>query len=244
MIYLGTSGWSYDDWIGTFYPDDLSRSQWLPFYTQFFNAVEVNASFYRLPFENMVKGWDTKAPKDFFFTFKGSRVITHYKKLKNIDDSLLTLYNRLSLMTNHLYNILWQLPPFLKRDDILLESFLAQLDNKIPHIIEFRHPSWFTNEVYQLLETYKVAFCIISAPKLKTNIEVTTDFAYIRWHGKNDWYKYNYSPDELHEWAHRIQQLDVDTVFGYFNNDYDAYAPKNCQYLQQLLNVDIKIVDQ
>lgn len=234
MFYFGTSGWYYDDWVNNFYPKDIEKNEWLIYYSQRFNSVEVNASFYRLPFKNMVKGWNNKTPDDFLFTFKGSRLITHNKKLKNVDESLNRFFKRIK-MSDKIGVVLWQLPPFLKKDLNLLENFFTKLDSNIKQCIEFRHKSWFEEDVFDLLRRYNVAYCIISAPGLPSTIKVTSDFAYFRWHGINDWYKYNYSKNELNGWASKIKQLDVKDVFGYFNNDYNGYAPQNCMVLKELL---------
>ncbi len=235
MIYLGTSGWSYDDWIGKFYPEDLQKNEWLKFYSKKFNTVEVNASFYRLPFKNMIRSWKDKTPDDFLLTFKGSQLITHRKKLKNSEDYLKKFYDRIKLADEKVGVILWQLPPQLSKDKTLLEKFLNKLNYDYKQCIEFRHKSWFDKEIYKLLEKYNIAFCIISAPGLPSTIEVTSDFVYIRWHGINDWYKHNYSKNELNEWASRIKKIDAKDVFGYFNNDYNAFAPKNCLELKKMI---------
>jgi uncharacterized protein YecE (DUF72 family) len=236
MIYLGTSGWSYKDWIGPFYPENLKQNKWLEFYSKKFDTVEVNASFYRLPFKNMVKGWKNKTPDDFLLTFKGSKLITHNKKLKEVDKYLEKFYNRIKLAEEKVGVILWQLHPKIKKDLDLLENFLNKLDKNIKQCVEFRDKSWFCSDVYSLLEKYNVAFCIISAPSLPTNIQITTNFAYIRWHGEGkDWYRYDYSDEQLNGWATQIKKLEVNDVFGYFNNDYDAFAPKNCLKLKKIL---------
>ena len=234
MIHLGTSGWYYDDWTEAFYPTDIKKGEWLPYYAKKFDTVEVNASFYRLPFKNMVKGWRNKTPDDFLLTFKGSRVVTHRKKLNDVKEYLNRFFDRIKL-AEKIGVVLWQLPPNLKKDLNRLEQFLTLLDSDLKQCVEFRHESWFDDETYDLLGKYNVAFCIISAPKLPTPVEVTADFAYIRWHGVNDWYKHDYSKKELSKWADTIKDLDVDDIFGYFNNDYNANAPKNCLQLKDLL---------
>ncbi len=237
MIYLGTSGWSYDHWIENFYPKDLKKGDWLKFYSKKFNTVEVNASFYRLPFRNMVKGWKNKTPDNFKLTFKGSNLITHKKKLKNIEDYLDKFYSRFEMLDKKKGTILWQLPPNLSRDYDLLENFLNNLESDLDQVVEFRHKSWFTKKIYDLLEKYKIGFCIISSPDFKPDVKVTTDFAYFRWHGKDDWYRYNYSDVELKDFAEKIKNLDVENVYGYFNNDFEGYAPKNCKKLREILEV-------
>ncbi|MHA2431375.1 MAG: DUF72 domain-containing protein [Promethearchaeota archaeon] len=235
MIYLGTSGWYYNDWIGPFYPNNILKNEWLKYYCTKFNSVEVNASFYRLPYENMINSWFKKTPNNFLLSFKGDQFITHKKKLKNVSDYLAIFLNRIKIVKNKLGVILWQLPPKLRLDLILLENFLKLLDPELRHCIEFRNEDWFIKEVFHLLRAYNVAFCIISAPKLPSIYEVTTDFAYIRWHGLSNWYQYDYSKNELEKWAKIIKDLNVKDVFGYFNNDFNAKAPQNCTILKELL---------
>jgi uncharacterized protein YecE (DUF72 family) len=235
MIHLGTSGWSYDAWVGKFYPDDLKKRDWLGFYSKKFNTVEVNASFYRLPFKNMVKGWKDKTPKDFLLTFKGSNLITHKKKLKDVDEYLDKFYSRFDMLEDKKGVVLWQLPPSLKRDDALFENFLNSLNSDVDQVFEFRHKSWFDDKIYSLLEDYNVGFCIVDSPDINTDFVVTSDFAYIRWHGKNDWYKHDYSKEYLEKWAEKIKDSGVKDVYGYFNNDYKGFAPKNCKELKDLL---------
>ncbi len=234
MLYLGTSGWYYDDWKDVFYPSDITKSDWLNYYSSVFNTVEVNASFYRLPFKNMVKGWKNKTPDDFIFTFKGSRLITHNKKLKNVNDYLNKFFERIKL-SEKVGVVLWQLPPSLKKDIDRLEQFFDNLNKSFRHCIEFRHKSWFDEDVYDVLKKHNIAYCIISAPDLPSTIQVTTNFAYIRFHGVNEWYKYNYSKNELNGWATKIKQMNVDDVYIYFNNDYNGNAPKNGKLLIDLL---------
>lgn len=235
MIHLGTSGWYYEHWQGRFYPPELERRQWLGFYAQHFSTVEVNASFYRLPFANMVKGWYRRTPEDFVLAFKGSRVVTHRRRLQEVDDYLDTFYERISLAREKRGPVLWQLPPSLERDDDLLESFLAALDEEIPQALEFRHRSWFVRPVYDLLEKYGIALCVVSCPDLEPVVEVTAPFTYIRWHGSDDWYASSYSRQHLQRWAHIIRNMDV-PVYGYFNNDARGYALDNCRTLRDMLS--------
>lgn len=235
MIYLGTSGWYYKHWIGNFYPQDLDQNKWLEYYSEKFNSVEVNSSFYRLPFKNMIKGWINRTPDDFKLTFKGSQIITHRKKLKDIDEYLNRFHERIKIAEDRIGVILWQLPPTLKKDINLLENFLNSLKNQYKQCIEFRHNSWFKNEIYNIFKKYDIAFCVVSAPGLNEDVEITSNFAYFRWHGINNWYNYNYSKQELYSWAVKIKKLDVENIYGYFNNDYNAYAPKNCLELKRII---------
>jgi len=235
MIHLGTSGWYYDHWTGSFYPEELDKAGWLSFYAEQFGSVEVNASFYRLPSKKMVAGWHDRTPEDFVLTFKGSRMVTHRKKLQAVGGYLETFYDHIELAGNKCGAILWQLPPRMERDDNLLQSFLEKLHGDIQQAVEFRHQSWFTPAVYDLLEEHGVALCIVSAPDLPLQVETTASFAYIRWHGSTAWYSSRYTRHELQRWADIIRNLPVQDVYGYFNNDYNGHAPENCRQLQRLL---------
>ena len=235
MMYLGTSGWFYQDWVGSFYPEDISKKDWLIHYVTQFNTVEVNASFYRLPSENMVNGWNRRTPHDFIFSFKGSQFITHKKKLQDIDDYLLKFFKRLKIIKRKIGVILWQLPPQMKKNIPQLENFLNIIDSDFRHCIEFRHSSWFEQDVYNILNKYNIACCIMSAPNLPFIIQITSDFSYFRLHGINDWYKHDYSRKDLNLLAKEIKRLEVSDVFVYFNNDFRGFAPKNCKKLKELL---------
>ncbi|WP_049750443.1 DUF72 domain-containing protein [Thermosipho melanesiensis] len=142
MTKIGTSGWSYDHWIGCFYHEKLPKSDWLKFYAKRFSIVEVNSTFYRLPFKNIVKSWDKKIPEIFIFSIKGPKKITHIQKLKEIDEFLKKFYERIEYIKSKTSNILWQLPPSLKKDEVLLENFLTKLDKSYNYTIEFRDNSW------------------------------------------------------------------------------------------------------
>lgn len=235
MIRLGTSGWYYKEWAGEFYSDDIPSKEWLGFYSREFDTVEVNASFYRVPFENMVKGWKNRVPDDFIFSFKGNRMITHRKKLKEVEEDVDRFMDRISLVGSKLGPVLWQFPPGLKRDDGRLEDFISLLSGRGRHVIEFRNRSWFDPGVYSLLEKYGICLCVISGPGLPEIVEATADFSYIRWHGKEHWYNWDYSEEELLIWKDRILGIGVKDVFGYFNNDAGGFAVKNCRELKEIL---------
>lgn len=234
---IGTSGWSYKHWEGKFYPEGLKATDWLGYYCRHFNTVEVNTTFYRLPFKGMITGWLKKAPPGFGFVIKGNRRVTHFRKLHNIGDPLNALLERLEPLREKILCILWQLPPSMKLDLALLEGFLAQLPETFRYAIEFRHASWIESRTFYILEKYQVAHCTVSAPGLPCNLTVTADFAYIRLHGINGWYNYNYTQDDLLWWRDEIQKIGkgVEKVLAYFNNDFDAYAVKNALRLQDLL---------
>lgn len=235
MIRTGTSGWYYDEWAGDFYPEGLPKREWLNFYSNHFNAVEVNASFYRLPTENMLKSWNRRGPEGFLYVLKGSRLITHRKRLKDIDQQLEKFISRISILKEKAGPVLWQLPGRIKRDDDLLKGFCSKLPDEHRHVIEFRDGSWLADDVYDILKDHDIAYCIVDCPDLPSKMEMTTDFAYIRFHGRDHWYSHDYSDQELGGWASRIKQLDTDNVFCFFNNDQGGYAPKNCLKLKKML---------
>jgi len=181
--YIGTSVWYYEHWRERFYPKELNKTDWLSYYAQHFKTVEINATFYRLPFKGMITGWLRRTPPDFrFVVIKGSRRITHSHKLKNIDDPLQNFLERVSMIKEKVLCILWQLSPSLKLDLSLLEQFISKLTPSFRYAIEFRHPSWIQDKTFDLLGRYNMAHCTISAPKLPCDLTTTTDFAYIRFH--------------------------------------------------------------
>jgi uncharacterized protein YecE (DUF72 family) len=236
QFHIGCSGWSYQDWVGKFYAAGLKQGQWLGHYAQHFNTVEVNMSFYRFPFKNMLKGWYNRTPKDFLFTLKANRMITHVKKLKGTEDLLASFYSLADLLKEKLACILFQLPPSLTKDKHLkrFEAFLRTLSPDHNNVVEFRHESWFCKEVYDLLTSHNAIFCILSAPGFPSDALLTGSIAYVRFHGVDSWYDYHYSEEELREWAKQLRKLKVDT-FCYFNNDVNAYAPSNALELRRML---------
>ena len=238
--YLGTSGFSYDSWIGEFYPENLERRKWLNFYSKYFNTTEINMTFYRFPFPNLLKGWYRKTPKDFKFTLKANRQITHIKKLKNISSILKRFYSIADELKEKLGCILFQVPPFLKKDKHfrLVKKFLQLLNSKYSsykNVLEFRHKSWYCDEVLNMLKDYNTIFCVVSAPRLPDICIKTSKIAYVRFHGVTSWYDYDYSKNELKFWATKIKKLKAKEIYVYFNNDYNAYAVKNCKYIKKLL---------
>ncbi len=235
--YIGTSGWYYEHWRGKFYPQELNKTDWLTYYAQHFRTIEINATFYRLPFKGMITGWTRRTPPDFKFVVKGSRMITHSHKLKNVDAPLQTFLERISMMKGKILCILWQLPPSLKFDIALLEQFFSKLPSMFRYAIEFRHPSWLQDKTFDLLSRYNMAHCTISAPKLPCDLTTTTDFAYIRFHGIHGWYNYNYTEEDLFWWRDKLYVIGekVDKVLVYFNNDHEAYAARNALRLKDIL---------
>jgi len=236
MIYhLGTSGWSYPGWRVKFYPEGLASKNWLEFYAQNFSTVEINMTFYRFPKPETLKGWLEKTPSRFSFTLKANRQITHLKKLRKVEHEVRYFYIVANSLREKLGCILFQLPPSLNLDIPLLEDFLAVLSPEYKNVIEFRHESWYADKVYSLLQSHNVIFCIVSSAKVPPELVETAETAYFRFHGLTGGYRYNYSNEELKEWAERIKKTNAKECYVYFNNDYLAYAVFNCRLMSELL---------
>lgn len=231
---IGTSGWSYRHWAGAFYPEDLPSKLWLEHYADHFTTVELNASFYHLPKERTVERWRERTPEGFVFSLKASRYITHRKRLVDVAEPLSRFYSIAGLLEEKLGPVLFQLPPFMHYDPERLDRFLGELDGERMNVVEFRHGSWFIPECYDICRRHGVAVCVVSAPHLPCEPVVTAPFAYVRWHGISGWYDYRYTDDDLSWWARTISDLDV-PVYGYFNNDTNAYAVANARDLGRQL---------
>ncbi len=238
--YIGCSGYYYNHWIGIFYPEDLPKRKWLPYYAEHFKTVEINSSFYHMPLDSSIVNWYKITPGDFVFTLKGYRYITHLKKLV-IDQSVLELISdfqrKAYLLKEKLGCILWQLPASVKVNAEKLKNFCKVLDSDIPHVFEFRHDSWFTPEVFSILKNYKCSICMLSAPgNLPAMVHTTSDVAYLRFHGINGWYNDNYSNEELDKWAVLLKEISYDKLFAYFNNDFHGFAVNNAGYFEKVVN--------
>jgi uncharacterized protein YecE (DUF72 family) len=234
-LHLGTSGWSYQGWRERFYPAGLPTKAWLPFYSQTFDTVEINMTFYRLPTREILANWADVTPAGFTFTLKANRRITHLHRLRDAGHDVSFFYRLASTLGDKLGCILFQLPPALVRDDALLKDFLSILSPEYRNVIEFRHPSWYAGEVYDLLRTYGAGFCIVSSAKVPPDAVRTSDTAYFRFHGLTGGYRHDYSEDELRHWAEVIKATGGTERFVYFNNDYQAFAVQNALRLAELL---------
>ncbi len=235
-IFVGSSGWTYNDWTGVFYPKGVYGSARLSYYAERFDTVEINATYYRVPTQSMIQAWNKRLGPEFHLVVKGPRVVTHLKRLKDCEESL-ALYLELVLQLTRLKVVLWQLPPSLRKDIPRLEAFLSQLPTTVRHAVEFRHESWWDDETTALLSRYKAAFVTVSHPNLPDVIIPTTDFLYVRFHGVGEEkYRYYYSDEELTAWCTKIAPfLDTHNVYAFFNNDYDANAPANAVTLRDML---------
>lgn len=233
--HLGCSGYFYYHWKGKFYPNNLPQSKWFQHYSKFFDTLELNSSFYNFPKLSTVKSWYRSAPKNFIYTLKVNRTITHIKKFKNTKRLINDFYKLGDIISKKMGCFLFQLPPSLHFNEKKLKEIITQLDPERKNVIEFRHPSWFTQKTYDMLKENGVIFCIVSAPNLPEDFIKTADDVYIRFHGKGSWYASNYSNSELERWAKKIKKSKAKNVWAYFNNDANAYAVKNCLTLKTLL---------
>lgn len=239
-IFIGCSGYSYDDWKGDFYPDDMPQDEWLVFYAKKFDTVEINNSFYKFPENESIEKWLSQSPANFRFSIKGHRFFTHLKKF-NVDDSfkekLDNFQSSLEPLKEKAGCVLWQLAGNLHKNIPKLEAFCRELDKDFTHVLEFRHQSWFDEDVYEFMKKNNTAFCILSAPgNLPEDLIVTHKTAYVRFHGKREWYDYLYSEKELKEWKKRLSGLkNIEQLFVYFNNDKHGNAVKNAITLKKLL---------
>lgn len=235
-LFIGTSGWSYDNWISDFYPEGTSKSDFLSHYVDRFNSVEVNASFYNIPYENVVKGWRNKAPDNFKYSVKGHRNITHYNKMEDVEEQLNRFLGRIRQLGDPLKTIFWQFPPSFKKDVDRLKSFLNLLPNDQQFAFEFRHTSWLDQEVYELLRYENAAIVWQSSGKFPDDCIPTADFIYIRFHGLTG-YKYSYKPSDLKPWAETIRKHleDGKVAHAYFNNP-GGNAVESAQILREMLS--------
>jgi len=235
-IHVGTSGWTYDDWSGAFYPEDVKGAKRLEFYAGQFDTVEVNATFYRLPTRNMIDAWNRRLPEGFHLVVKGSRLVSHLKKLADCAEPVGAFYERV-LQLGRLRVVLWQLPPSLHKDAGRLDAFLAELPQGARHAVEFRHASWWDDEVAAVLSRHRAAFVAVSHPRLPDAVVPTADLLYLRFHGAGPkLYRYDYSREELEAWAERVRpHLRGRTLYAFFNNDYAANAPRNAATFREIL---------
>ena len=220
-----------------FYPEKLSKSIWLEYYSKQFNTVEINNTFYRFPSEKTIEGWYNKTPDNFKLTLKANQVITHRRRFKNTQSTVNHFYSLAKILDEKLGCILFQIPPQKSKDIDFLKNAVEQFDISKNNIIEFRHPSWFDEEVYDLLNEFEVGFCSVSSANLPDDLIVTTNITYVRFHGVgSEKYHYLYSDKELKKWADKLKESNSDHIFCYFNNDYHANAPKNAQMLQKMMD--------
>ena len=232
---VGCSGWQYKHWRGDFYPADLPQSRWFEHYAATFDTVEINNSFYRLPERETFAAWGRRAPMGFLFAVKASRFLTHMKKLKEPEEPIDRLFARMRALGRHLGPVLYQLPPGFRADRDRFAHFLDALPRDARHVVEFRDPSWYSAEIFELLERHGVALCLHDMPGSATGRERVGPFVYVRFHGTTAKYGGGYRSERLTAWAAWLNaQRDVD-VFAFFNNDMGGHAPRDALTLRRAL---------
>lgn len=239
-VWIGTSGWVYKQWAGNFYPKGWRKKDEFAFYARHFPTVEINSTFYRLPSLSMVRGWRERSPEGFLFAVKGSRFLTHMKRLRDTGRGLQRYLRRIAPLAERTGPVLWQLPPnFEKKPETIdrLQTFLRKLPRRYQHAVEFRHPSWMDEDTMDLLRAARVANVWLSSLRMPADYTVTADFVYLRFHGLKDGAYHDYTEDELAPWAAQLAKAARRGVpcYAYFNNDLNTRAPWNAFALMRLL---------
>lgn len=227
-LNVGCSGWFYWHWRGRFCPEDMPTKQWFAHYANHFRTVELNAPFYSWPTVATVQTWRRQVTRpDFRYTVKVCELITHLKRLRGTKRLIADFGFIADLLGPMMGCFLFQLPPSFDYTPARLKSILNQLDGRRRNVVEFRHASWWNKKVFGAFRGEGVVFCSCSGPRLPNELVKTADDVYIRFHGIRQWYRHDYSAEELVVWSHRIQKSGARTVWAYFNNDRDGHAITN-----------------
>jgi len=245
-VLIGTSGWQYKHWNGTFYPEGMKDSEKLHYLAKKFHTVEINSSFYRMPSAETFKHWYKNAPKGFIYSLKFPRYMTQMKKLivdETSEDYIRNFFKNSKNLKEHLGCILIQLPPNFEYDIERLERFLKFVFNYVKKIkynadfaMEFRNNTWFVKDVYALLNKYNIAVTISDTPNWPMSREITADFTYLRFHGPGQLFGSLYTNKQMKEWAKFIiSKASLRKIYVYFNNDINMYAIKNADYLSKYI---------
>lgn len=220
-LHVGTSGYSYKEWKGSFYPEKLPAKEMLPYYASRLPAVELNNTFYRLPQKSMVQNWKDQVPSNFRFSIKASQRITHFKRLKDVEDETNYLIDTVAVLEDRLGVILFQLPPNMKKDLPRLQAFLECLPATTKAAFEFRHQTWFEDDVLQLLSTSERALCVSDTDDLPcTHIDRTANWGYLRLR------RVEYSAENLKTWLGRIRDQNWEEAFVFFKHEDEGTGPK------------------
>ena len=230
-VFVGTSGYNYPEWRGSFYPEKLSTAKMLAYYAERFPTVEINYTFYRIPTEKLLAGWAAGTPENFSFTLKAPRRITHDSKLQRCEDLVQTFCRTARTLGPRLATLLFQLPPNFKKDAGVLEAFLELLPEGTRAAFEFRHTSWFDRDVFDALRRRNIALCLADSEKIHTPIEVTADYGYFRLRDEG------YQEADIVRWADTIRGLTgVSDVFVYFKHEEQGLGPEFARKLISALD--------
>jgi uncharacterized protein YecE (DUF72 family) len=228
-IYIGTSGFSYAPWRGSFYPEKLPAAKMLAYYAERLDAVEINNTFYRMPAPAQLEKWGAETPPTFRFVLKSPRQITHIKKLADVADSLTRLREAAGALGERLGPVLFQLPPFMKKDVPRLQAFVAALPPDLRAAVEFRHESWFAPDVYEALRARDVALCLAESEDLATPVEETSSWGYLRLR------RQDYDDDALGAWAERLKARSWQSAYVFFKHEDEGVGPKLAAKLRALV---------
>jgi uncharacterized protein YecE (DUF72 family) len=238
VFFIGTSGWTYDHWKGRFYPQDLPQKSWFDYYAGNFSAVEVNATFYRTFKDQTYNNWRQRAPQGFGYVLKAPRLITHRKYLLGVEEDIRAFYHSCSLLLDKFEMILLQVAPTMPYDLPRLRKALSAFPDPSRVAVEFRRAEWLNQQTLSLLKDLGASICNVDSPQQKITDNLTSSRAYLRLHGRNNWYAYNYSYNELAEIAELARSLvrkGASQVYIFFNNDFEGFAPINALTLQGML---------
>ncbi len=238
-IMVGCSGFNYFSWKGRFYPEDLPQKKWLQYYSSVFNSVELNVTFYRLPSKSTFKRWYRETPDNFSFVLKGSRLITHLRKLNEVEEPLQAFFENALFLGEKLKVTLWQFSRGFGLDIKKLEDFLKLLSTyKVRAAFEFRNESWIKEEVFQVISGYGFTLCMADWPSFLDELPVRSEYVYIRRHGHQGSYSTCYTEEEIMRDAKRIKGYAEEgkDVYIFFNNDAYAYATLNARQLMDILS--------
>jgi uncharacterized protein YecE (DUF72 family) len=230
-VRVGTSGYNYPEWKGSFYPDDMKPARMLPYYAERFSTVEINATFYRMPTASTVEGWARAVPETFTFVLKAPQRITHFARLKNIDDPLRFFCDTAALLRARLGPLFFQLPPSFKKDVPRLNDLLVQLPSDRRAAFEFRHPSWFDDDVYERLRTYNAALCIADTEEGSTPALASADWGYLRLRAVD------YTDAQLADWVATMRRIGSgwNDAFVFFKHEERGTGPALAKRFEALL---------
>ena len=233
MIWVGTSGYNYPEWKGSFYPQTLPAAKMLPYYAERFSTVEINYTFYRAPNEKILQGWDTATPARFKLTLKAPKRITHDARLRDCADRVRQFLETASVLGPKLGALLFQLPPNLKKDVTLFDAFLDAFPPRVCAAFEFRHVSWLDEEIYARLRARNLALCVADSERLSTPVEITADYAYFRLRDEG------YTPSDIARWAGVIREKTSASrdVFVYFKHEEAGKGPEFGRRLMEQLGL-------
>ena len=235
-IHIGCSGWFYSHWRGIFYPaQEPTTKLWFAYYANVFQTVELNAPFYRWPKPATVRRWKREAPPGFLYSVKVNQEITHVRRMVGTKRLVNSFYEIADVLGEKMGCFLFQFPPSYRYTPSRLKSLMAQLHSTHRTVVEFRHQSWWRPSVYRAFAERKLIFCAVSAPRLPEEFPSGQKIIYLRLSGKTQWYRHDYSPEELATWADRIATSGASEAWIYFNNDRNGHAIKNALALRRLL---------